>query len=201
MGVPGLRGPYAKTAARRVQVLQAARESFAERGYEGSSLRDIARRAGITHAGLIHHFSNKETLLTAVLAHRDLEEQELSAAQVANGSGVPLSAAQFLAGLLQEHQKTPELMRLWAELATAASRPGHPANEYFVRRYEHARSRIAEGLRKKPGRDASPGGLEPEAIAALLLAVMDGLQKQWLLDPDLDIVAPFEKFVGLVLQP
>lgn len=68
MGEAEARGPYAKTPARRAAIVRAARDSFAEKGYAKASLRDIAERAGITHAGLLHHFRNKEELLAEVLA-------------------------------------------------------------------------------------------------------------------------------------
>ncbi|MEH0580221.1 TetR/AcrR family transcriptional regulator [Streptomyces sp. B21-108] len=54
MGQARARGPYVKTPARRAEIVRAARDSFAERGYANASLRDIAERAGITHAGLLH---------------------------------------------------------------------------------------------------------------------------------------------------
>src|SRR3954452_23727003 len=78
------RGPYAKTAARRADIVRAARDSFAEHGYVQSSLRGIAERAGITHTGLLHHFSTKDELLAAVLAQRDSEEWEHGAAEVSD---------------------------------------------------------------------------------------------------------------------
>ncbi|MGP4049872.1 TetR family transcriptional regulator [Streptomyces sp. 2A115] len=79
------RGPCAKTAARRAQIVRAARDSFTERGYAGASLRDIAERTGITQAGLLHHFRSKDDLLCAVLAQREAEEWEQGVAMAAEG--------------------------------------------------------------------------------------------------------------------
>nr|WP_194736514.1 helix-turn-helix domain-containing protein [Actinomadura sp. RB99] len=53
------RGPYAKTAARRADIVRAARDGFAEYGFARSSLRDIAERADITHTGLLQHFRHR----------------------------------------------------------------------------------------------------------------------------------------------
>ena len=53
--------------ARREAILDAASSLFAERGYHGASLRDISRRAGISHPGMLHHFASKDTLLGAVI--------------------------------------------------------------------------------------------------------------------------------------
>lgn len=62
-------------AASRAAILAAAGAAFAERGYAGATIRDIARRAGVTHGLVMMHFASKEQLfLAAVPGHRDLPE-------------------------------------------------------------------------------------------------------------------------------
>lgn len=201
MASPGARGPYAKSAARRAEILRAARESFAERGYARSSVRDIADRAGITHAGLLHHFAGKDELLLAVLQQRDAEEAERSQVEVPDPAGDPGSVTTFLGTLLCEHQQAPELMRLWAELAVASSRPEHPAHAHFVDRYERARSWMAEHFRSLAASGDVREDVDVDAAAALLVAVLDGLQTQWLLDSRVDIVAALSQFLDLLQPP
>ena len=58
----------AQAARRRDQLLEAALALFSERGYRGTSVRDITRRAGVTEAVLYHYFANKVDLWAAVLA-------------------------------------------------------------------------------------------------------------------------------------
>lgn len=188
------RGPYAKTAARRADIVRAARDSFAERGYAQSSLRDIAARAGITHTGLLHHFRTKDDLLAAVLAHRDAEEWERGSAQVTGAE----TAGPFFVDLLREHQQAPELMRLWAELAVAASRSDHPAHAYFVDRYEQARARTARMASERASADLPDSAPSPDIAAMIFHAVLFGLQVQWLLNPQLDIGRAFEHFLRLL---
>ena len=187
------RGPYAKTAARRAEILRAARDSFAERGFAGSSLRDIAERAGTTHAVLQHHFTNKDDLLIAVLAQREAEERR-QADQEVEGFGSFIS---YLGRLLLSHQEAPELMRLWAELAVAASRPEHPAHQYFVERYTRVHTLIIEPIDDLAARGELAGGLDADSAATLLHALLNGLQIVWLLDPRLDIVKAFNQFIRL----
>ncbi len=55
---------------RRQQLIDAALHQFAEKGYDGASIRDIARAAGVTEALLYHYFRNKEHLFEEVLKAR-----------------------------------------------------------------------------------------------------------------------------------
>ncbi|MFF0085967.1 TetR/AcrR family transcriptional regulator [Streptomyces canus] len=190
------RGPYAKTPARRAEIVRAARGSFAEHGYSKASLRDIAERAGITHAGLLHHFRNKDELLAEVLADRDSEEWQRGLDEVER----PDQLGPYLAELIRHHQKAPELMRLWIELAAAASRPDHPAHTYFVERYERSRAQFVEGFPDEAARGRLREGVSPESAAVLFQAVLNGLQLQWVLDQDLDIVGPVTDFVRLLFS-
>ena len=194
VGQAKARGPYAKTPARKTEIVRAARDSFAENGYAKASLRDIAERAGITHAGLLHHFRNKDELLAEVLAERDTQEWQQGLEAVDSLDQL----TPYLRELIHHHQKAPELMRLWIELAAAASRPDHPAHSYFVERYERGRTQFAEGFHDEATRGRLREDVSPESAAVLFHAVLNGLQLQWVLDQDLDIVGPLTDFVRLL---
>ncbi|MEU1513798.1 helix-turn-helix domain-containing protein [Streptomyces sp. NPDC005811] len=196
MGEGRARGPYARTPARRAEIVRAARDSFAEHGYAKASLRDIAERAGMTHAGLLHHFRNKDELLAEVLAERDAEEWRQGLARVRG----PEQLGPYLGELIRHHQQAPELMRLWMELAAAASRPDHPAHAHFVERYERSRAQFADGFPDEESRAALRGGVSPESAALLFHAVLSGLQLQWVLDQELDIVGPLGDFMRLLFE-
>src|SRR5215472_5696881 len=53
--------------ASRAAILAAAREVFTERGYARATIREIARRAGVTHGLVMRHFGSKERLLLLAL--------------------------------------------------------------------------------------------------------------------------------------
>ena len=53
----------------QAKILGLSAELFADRGFSGVSMRDIARSAGITQAAIYHHFPNKEGLYIASLEH------------------------------------------------------------------------------------------------------------------------------------
>jgi len=70
----------------RDRVLQVAQALFAERGYRGTSLRDIAKRIGIKAPSLLHHFPSKQQLYLAVL-DKMFESLEDAANAIAWGKG------------------------------------------------------------------------------------------------------------------
>jgi len=51
----------------REQIRVVALEMFAERGYAGTSLREIAERLGVTKAAVYYHFPTKEDILASLL--------------------------------------------------------------------------------------------------------------------------------------
>jgi TetR/AcrR family transcriptional regulator len=102
----------------RDRVLAVALPLFAERGYRGTSLRDIARRIGIKAPSLLHHFPSKQQLYVAVL-DRIFEGMEAAAQRVATGKG---SKQERLVQAIQDSidyiAKHPDSMKLlWKEMA------------------------------------------------------------------------------------
>lgn len=87
--LPAVRVEASATSER--QILNAARAVFAEKGFHGSSVRDVARRAGVSIAGLYHHFPAKGALLERLI---DSTMDELIAAteRALRGARCPVEA-------------------------------------------------------------------------------------------------------------
>ncbi|MYW06788.1 TetR family transcriptional regulator [Streptomyces sp. SID2563] len=169
----------------RARILDSAAELFARSGFLAVSLRDIAAHAGLTHAGVLHHFPGKEALLLDVLSRRDeLDARRLFPAVLDPGEPEPEPAERLrlLLDVVDRNARTPGLVALYAKLSAEASDPDHPAHLYFVRRYQVLRRELTGLLAEL----FAAGGVreDPAAVAQQLLALMDGLQTQWLLEPD-----------------
>jgi AcrR family transcriptional regulator len=184
---------YAKGRARREEILEAANRAFSERGYRGASLAAIADSVGLSQPGLLHHFPSKEELLWEVvrLRHeRDLERV----------SGVTAERESYLEGLAElcrENDRSPGLVRLFTVLAAEALDPDHPGHEHFRERYRDLRRTVAAHLADEQRHGRVAAGLDVEVVAPQILAMFDGLQLQWLLDPgDVDMVAVFRDFAA-----
>lgn len=173
------RGEYAKSAATRTAILDAALEVFAQSGYRSGSLRDVAARVGMSEAGLLHHFHNKGALLQAVLDHRDEHSRAIVDFEVPDG----VEALRGLVTLATHNASTPGVVELYSTLSAEATSPDHPAHDYFVRRYAYVRDAVTAAFRRIADAGRLRPGIDPYRAAVATVALMDGLQVQWLLDP------------------
>ncbi|GAA3870616.1 TetR/AcrR family transcriptional regulator [Tessaracoccus defluvii] len=178
-----------KGRERRREIVAMAADLFAADGYRHASVRELAKRVGLSQAGVLHHFSAKEELLVEVLELRDASVAEhLSSAPASDVR----SRSREVARHAEEH---PGLTSLYIALSAEAITPDHPAHAHFVEHYRQAQ------VTTRPQRDATPGsdaGISDEMIATLGTAVMDGLLLQRRYRDDLDVVAAVDAFWGLV---
>ncbi|MBT2422598.1 TetR/AcrR family transcriptional regulator [Streptomyces sp. ISL-22] len=177
-----------RSEERRAEIVQAALEVIAERGYRGASLAAVAERVGLTQQGLLHYFPTKDALLVAVLEDRD------------RWDAMPNTRlrVELIASIVEYNAMRPAIIQTFSALLGESVTEGHPARAYFTERYTRVRSNLAEVLRTEYG-ERLPSGLTPERAAPLLVAIMDGLQYQWLLDPEsVDMPGAFRDFLTLL---
>ncbi|HUI47612.1 MAG TPA: TetR/AcrR family transcriptional regulator [Acidimicrobiia bacterium] len=109
----GARRP-GRSPARRLAVLHAAAEAFAQAGYAATSMEEIAATAGITKLIVYRHFQTKETLYRAVLEQVFDRQVELFLANITNG----LEAEGSTRALLAVAREWPDGFRLlWRHAA------------------------------------------------------------------------------------
>jgi hypothetical protein len=73
--------------------------------------------------------------------------------------------------------------------AAATSDPSHPAHAWFAERYVRFRSALTDTMRERQAGGEMPGDVDVEKLAAVMMAVSDGMQLQWMLDPSTDMAA------------
>ena len=167
----------------RTRILAAARQVFGARGFWGGTLNDVAVAAGLTRAGLLHYYPSKEDVLIALLEDRDRWVREAVPDRAAGATMLEYLDAEMadvLPVLLEERQ----LMQL-AHLRTAeAAGERHPAHDWVAARYEGIRDRLSDCVRSSIAAGDAPADLDPESTAAAMLGTLEGLENQWLVDPE-----------------
>jgi AcrR family transcriptional regulator len=186
------RGSYAKGLAKREEILRVALEVVDRNGMRGTSVRELADAVELTQAGLLHHFGSKEELFLAILTARDEED-----AVRVEGLDV---VDQFLE-VIEHNSRTPGLVQLFTSLSAAAtSDPSHPAHAWFDERYSRFRASLTETMRERQAAGEMPDDVDIEKLAGVMMAVSDGMQLQWMLDPSTDMAAHVRLVWDLALR-
>ena len=185
-----------RTQQRKEQLIRAAIRYFGQYGYHGAKLSEIARAAGVTEPGLLHHFPSKEQLLMDVLAERDRLDRQRFDPSVPGQAGGVLAALQALD---EYNQSVPGLVQLFTMLVAESVEQAHPGHAYFLQRYQDLRKDYTPLVQAGQARGEIRQDIPAEDLVRLLFALMDGLQIQWLYEPESFPMAKlFDQFVKLL---
>lgn len=191
---PKRRGPYAKSAERRRSIVDAAFEVFASRGYRGGSLQDVADRVGLSQTSLLHYFPSKADLLVAVLNKRDAEADTGPIAEGGDFETILVEQARF-------NESVPGLIELYSVLCGESVTTDYPGREYFVSRFARLRGEYSTELVMLREQGRLRAGVDPERAASSIVALWDGIQLQWLLDPSIDMAACLKDYLDSIILP
>lgn len=171
--------------ARRAQILEAALQCFAEKGYHAATMDDLVRASGLSKGSLYWHFESKQDVFLA-LFDRFTAEIFAGWEAVAAGDAPALERlrrfGEIAVGSIAAQRP---LLRAWLEFFAHAE-----ARERLARVYRQSRERLAETLR----RGIASGEIRDvpvEAAAVSLTALVEGLLLQAAVDPTLDARAHF----------
>jgi len=175
------RVPRAESQARtRARLLRAAADLFAEQGVNGTSVEQIAERAGYSRGAFYGNFTGKPELVAALLEERTRREYDEVRALVAETD--PADA--FRDWHRRRAAQEPTWLALRLELLLYATREQAEVRDRVRERERFAREAHAEGL----GRLFREHGTTPPAdldqLALIVHALEDGLLIQRALDPD-----------------
>lgn len=165
----------------REALLDGARRCLLERGYARTTARDLVAASGTNLASIGYHFGSKEALLNGAMQQCfDEYVQQITGIVFADPGATPLQRvrASWVALVNTFEQHRPLLVAFFEALAQAERVP--ELRGRLAECYERLRTTVAEMVRASVGELPDPVARH---TASFLIAVYDGLQVQWLLDP------------------
>lgn len=184
--------------ASRAKAVRVALELFATSGFKGTSIAQVAAKTGLSQSGLLHHFPSKAALLTAVLEERDTEDGVFLTTE---DGEEPLGWAAFdaLAALLARNSTRPQLVGLFVRLSAEAIEAGHPAHDWIKNHYAGMKAWLTDAIRTGQQRGEILADAPVQTLVHTTIAVVDGLQQQWLLQPDrVSMVKEFNAHISVL---
>ncbi|WP_202879556.1 TetR/AcrR family transcriptional regulator [Serinicoccus kebangsaanensis] len=166
-------------------ILAAALECFVEQGYHGTSIREVASRAGLSVPGVYHHYPSKQAILVAIMEHAMADLWWRSEAAAAEAADDPWSQlrAQVECLVLFHSRKQDLAFIAWSEIRSLS--PEHRV-EHISRRDRQQRvldriveQGVADGvLQSRRPREAS------RAVTTMCTAVAQWYRTGGPLSPD-----------------
>ena len=181
----------------RMEAIRSAAAVFADKGYHGSSTRDIAEYMGIKQGSLYYYFSSKEDALSEVCLYGVQDYAERMQAIAASDQSFEAKLTATVTSHLTKYREKNEALRVYN-----AERLYLPANKR-EKLYE-----LGSGYRQqleKIFRDAADSGELRQSIDCHFASqAVIGLCNAWgeliVRDPDLDLAEVIEKCVDLLLK-
>nr|WP_272212652.1 TetR/AcrR family transcriptional regulator [Marinicella sp. W31]MDC2878568.1 TetR/AcrR family transcriptional regulator [Marinicella sp. W31] len=187
----GARGSYGKGRRRRAEIVEAAVRVFSQSGYQNAAIATVAADVGLTLPGLLHHFPSKTDLLLAVLEQRD----EVTADMLPAESDW-LAFLGSLVEIVRYNQSIPGVIRAFALLSVESLSTDHPAATWFEQRTRKTHAMIAGAFRTGQAQGSFDAALDANELAFEVIAVMDGLQEQWLRSGEtIDMTRVFANYI------
>lgn len=185
-------GLLAKGEDRRQHILSVALSLLATGGGRATTLGQVARAAGVSTPGLLHHFPSKKHLLNAVLDARDARDEA-----VASFDGDLEAQLRSVQGRIG---REPGLAGTFIVLMCENLDPQAPLHARFLRRYRSGLAALAGGIERGQAAGRFRADVDPQRKATEVLAVLYGLEATWLLDPDAPVGAAFDGYVRAVID-
>lgn len=160
------------------RVLDAVLETIRTDGYHAGSFAHVATLAGLSEAELCELYPDERVLLVEAMRYRDAKGAESMPDATVDGRGL----LQGFLDIVRFNAATPGTVELFTMLAAASTSPDHPGHDYFRERYAWLRGMVEEALEELEQEGELRRRADPETIATQALALLDGLQVQWLLD-------------------
>ncbi|MFM2286201.1 MAG: hypothetical protein RLZZ543_1698 [Bacteroidota bacterium] len=188
-----------KAAEKRIQILQAAKNCFAQYGYDKTTLDDIGKRLGLNKSSLYYYFKNKEEIFTAVVV-QEADTIVLELQQEMAGQNEPEEKIQlYMRKRLGYYRKVLSLHQLSAE-SVRQIQPGFHALIQDILQRE-----VAFVSRELMVMDPQLSDSMVKRIAELIISSADAIKHEEVIYNRLDInaepnYAQIEKDTALLIR-
>jgi len=194
---PARRTQAERSQASREKIIREATRFFAQNGFRGTKLSDIAQAVDMSEPGLLHHFPSKDHLLISVLEERDRADRQRYA-NVMEGNDFDVIAS--LREIVKHNETVPGLVKLFTVLVAESITADKPGHDFFVKRYQALRELGNELIKKSQEKGEIRDDISAENLITMIFAMMDGLQIQWLLEPEnISMTKIFDLFMQFLM--
>lgn len=175
--------PYATLLAkgedRKQRILAAAQRLLTRNGWRNTTLAQIAKEAGVSAAGLLHHYESKEHLLHAVVDARDADDDAH-----ADRSG---DLIEQLGRVGERVDRAPELVGTYSVLLLENLMPDAPLHHRLLARQRAAVDIVADLIRRGQESGQYRNDFDPALKAVQIVSLVNGMEISWLLDPSISL--------------
>jgi AcrR family transcriptional regulator len=189
---------------RRQELLDAAQACFRQSGFHGTTVEDVAARAGLSKGAVYWHFKGKRELFLALLERyvNSLLERYADSFQEASRptSDGKVSAVEALRGMVEVlgPQESSEWVELSLEFIAHAGRDPD-LRELLLNMYRALRGAVQHQI-ERGIREGQLRPIDASAFAAAAVATLDGLVVQKVIEPELDLESLWREAVDVLVR-
>jgi AcrR family transcriptional regulator len=178
----------AKGDDRKLRILAGAQRLLTRNGWRNTTLAQIAKEAGVSPAGLLHHFQSKEQLLHAVVDARDADDDEH-----ADRSGDLIAG---IAQVAERINRAPELVGTFAVLLVENLMPDAPLHDRLFNRQRAAIDIVADLIRRGQRTGQYRNDFDPAIKAVQIVSLVNGMEISWLLDQSVPLQEAIHEYAS-----
>jgi AcrR family transcriptional regulator len=169
----------------RAALIKGARQCIEQIGYARTTARDVAAAAGVSLGAIGYHFGSKDELLNEAIAEgfRDWIASFAPLVSESDTQGIGAAARQAIPQFFRLMETSRPLLIAFIEaMAQAEHVPELQAQ--LAEQYRQSRATAVDMLTTAMGAELAGAGFDPATLSSLLLALVDGMIMQYLVDPD-----------------
>ena len=184
---------------RKREIVAAASRLIGEKGYYGTSLKDIADAIGMSQPGLLHYIGNKERLLSLLVTDNYDQEgtpEDFSKSGLPGSDPEGMNFPAYLRFLVRYNAQRRSMLQLYMVLESEGFSPEHPLHDYFEERPNLVWEHYSQYRWNIPPEVGGWGNMRQ--TVRMCLEAMDGIQLRWMRKPPVDLYDEWLSFERII---